>query len=65
MAFQIPIGLRPPVHAGDLVSAPVDARDVPAGVLLFGHLRHRPLPVASARFADQLVTGLQRSFDVT
>ncbi|MEQ8816143.1 MAG: LysR family transcriptional regulator [Thalassobaculum sp.] len=64
LAFQIPIGLQPPVHAGDLVSAPVDARDVPAGVLLLGQLRHRALPVASARFADQLVTELQRSFDV-
>lgn len=64
LAFQIPIGLQPPQHDGDLVSAPLDDRDVPAGVLLLGQLRHRALPVASARFADQLVTELQRNFDV-
>lgn len=63
LAFQIPIGLAPPRHAGDLVSRSVDERDVPAGVLLLGQLRHRALPVASARFADQLVTALQEEFD--
>lgn len=63
LAFQIPIGLQPPRHDGDLVSRPVDERDVPSGVLLLGQLRHRALPVASARFADQLVTSLQRDFE--
>lgn len=63
LAFQIPIGLAPPLHDGDPVSRSVDERDVPAGVLLLGQLRHRALPVASARFADQLVTALQKEFD--
>lgn len=63
MAFQIPIGLQPPQHPEDLVSRPIDERDVPSGVLLFGQLRHRALPVASARFADQLITALQADFD--
>lgn len=65
MAFQIPIGLQPPRTEADLVSRPVDARDVPAGVLLLGQLRHRALPVASARFADQLITALQAEVDST
>ena len=63
IAFQIPIGLQPPRRPGDLVGRPIDERDVPAGVLLFGQLRHRALPVASARFADQLITALQTEFD--
>lgn len=62
LAFQIPIGLPPSRSAGDLVSRPLDERDVPCGVLLLGQLRHRALPVASARFADQLVTALQTEF---
>lgn len=62
LAFQIPIGLPPSRGVGDLVSRPLDERDVPGGVLLLGQLRHRALPVASARFADQLVTALQTEF---
>lgn len=62
IAFQIPIGLQPPRQPGDLIGRPIDERDVPAGVLLFGQLRHRALPVASARFADQLITALQTEF---
>lgn len=65
LAFQIPIGLAPPRAPDDLVSRPVDERDVPAGVLLLGQLRHRALPVASARFADQLITAFQAAFDCT
>lgn len=65
MAFQIPIGLVPPRGPDDLVVRPIDERDVPSGVLLFGQLRHRALPVASARFADQLITALQAEFDAT
>jgi len=64
LAFQIPIGLQPPRRPEDLVSRPIDQRDVPSGVLMFGQLRNRALPVASARFADQLVTALQTEFDI-
>ncbi len=62
LAFQIPIGLKPPQGPGDLVSRPLDERDLPAGALLLGQLRHRALPVASARFADQLLTAFQAEF---
>ncbi|SMF55576.1 DNA-binding transcriptional regulator, LysR family [Tistlia consotensis] len=63
LAFHIPIGLEPPRHPEDLVSRPIDERDVPAGLLLLGQLRHRALPVASARFADRLLTAFQAEFE--
>lgn len=62
ITFQIPVGIEPPRAADDLISLPLDDRDVPAGTLLLGQLRHRALPVASARFADQLLTALQTRF---
>lgn len=62
ITFQISVGLRPEAGgdapAGAVVHRPLDPRDVPAGVLVLGQLRNRVLPVASARFADQLVTAL-------
>lgn len=58
VTFQIRIGLRPQGDTGDIVHRPLDMRDVPAGVLVLGQLRNRVLPVASARFADQLSTAL-------
>lgn len=63
IAFQIPIGIVPPRHADNPVSRPIDDRDVPGGHLLLGQLRHRTLPVASARFADQLITSFRAEFD--
>ena len=56
--------IRPPQGPDDLVSRPLDERDVPSGVLLLGQLKHRALPVASARFADQLLTAFQSEFGV-
>jgi len=57
VAFQFPIGLK---TGGDprIVSRPVSARDVTPGTLLLGQLRGRTLPVASARFMQQLSTAL-------
>jgi DNA-binding transcriptional LysR family regulator len=58
VSFQIPIGLLP---ADDprLVVRPVDARDLPPGLLLLGQLRGRTLPVATARFARQVAAALE------
>ena len=55
LSFQFPIGLVP--H-DDIVSRPLSVRDVAPGNLLLGQLRGRTLPVASARFVQQLVTEL-------
>jgi DNA-binding transcriptional LysR family regulator len=56
VTFQIPIGL-PPADPG-LARRPVDARDLRPGMLLLCQLRGRTLPVAAARFADQLMRAL-------
>lgn len=58
IGFQIPIGLR---GFGDpqLVYRPISERDLPPGNLILGQMRGRTLPVASARFAMQLATGLK------
>lgn len=57
MGFQIPIGLDfGPDHP--LVHRPVVTGDVPAGQLLLGQMKGRALPVASARFANQVVTAM-------
>lgn len=58
VSFQIPIGLRD--HDDEQVTfREVSTRDVPAGNLLLGQMRGRALPVASARFAADLVLALE------
>lgn len=63
VTFQIPIGLPPEGAPGPLVHRPLDRRDVPSGVLMLAQLRSRVLPVAAARFADQIVTVFQERFE--
>jgi DNA-binding transcriptional LysR family regulator len=63
LSFQIPIGLPADVAGAEVVSRPVDARDVPPGLLYFGQLRGRTLPVAAARFAHQMLESFVRRFD--
>jgi len=64
ISFQIPIGIAPdPAATGPLVSRPVDPRDLPDGILYMGQLRGRSLPVAAARFADQLATVLSERYE--
>lgn len=60
VGFQIPIGLRPRPD-GRLVFRPIAARDVPPGLLLLGQMKGRILPVATARFAVQLVHALNEA----
>ena len=64
VTFQIAIGLPAPDAPSPIVHRPLDPRDVPAGVLVLGQLRSRVLPVASARFADQLVNSLRRAYEL-
>jgi hypothetical protein len=63
IAFQIPIGLPEPEALAGRVIIPLDSRDVPPGLLYVGHLRDRTLPVASARFADQITTTFAARYD--
>jgi DNA-binding transcriptional LysR family regulator len=63
IAFQIPIGLPAPGNRTEMVSVEVDVRDVPPGLLYFGQLRGRTLPVAAARFAHQMLDTFVKRFD--
>jgi len=63
LSFQIPIGVPTSQQAFDFVSLPLDERDVPSGVLYFGQLKGRVLPVAAARFAQQLLESFAKRFD--
>ncbi len=62
VAFQIPIGLPIETDTDTLVSRPIDERDVPHGTLYLGQLRARTLPVAVARFAQQLIETLEKRY---
>ncbi len=59
IGFQFPIGLDLDREAG-LVSRPLATREVRPGNLLLGQLRGRSLPVASAKFAQQLALAMAR-----
>lgn len=63
LAFQIPIGLPQNDQWPGVLSRPIDTRDVPLGVLYFGQLRGRTLPVAAARFANQLLETFAERFE--
>ena len=68
MFFQIPIA----INAGEagaqsrpddrLVSIPVEPADLPAGTLHICHLKGRVLPVAAAKFLDEIITSLRGKY---
>lgn len=57
ISFQIEIGA---VESGDIVVRPIDERDFPHADLVLGQVRGRSLPVAAAKFAEQLARTLER-----
>lgn len=57
IGFQIPIGLDAS-RQDRIAFRPISDRDVPHGQLLLGQMKGRSLPVASARFAQQLMAAL-------
>lgn len=57
VGFQIPIGLKLD-HDDAITHRPLSARDVTSGKLLLGQMKGRTLPVASAKFAQQLALAL-------
>jgi DNA-binding transcriptional LysR family regulator len=63
VSFQLPIGLPPTNEQEGVVNRPLDTRDVPPGLLYFGQMRNRTLPVAAARFAQQMKETFVDRFD--
>jgi DNA-binding transcriptional LysR family regulator len=61
ITLQIEVGARAEMLGPGLVARPIDDRDQLHGSLVLGQLRGRLLPVAAARFADQLARRLDES----
>jgi DNA-binding transcriptional LysR family regulator len=59
LSFQISIGTMPIGHKLGLVAREIDDRDVPSAKLVFGQLRERNLPVATAVFAQHVIRRLE------
>lgn len=62
ISFQIPIGLPQANTVPGVAIRPVDEREVPLGLLYMGQLRDRTLPVAVARFAEQVAKVLEERY---
>lgn len=60
VTFQIRAGL--PDGGGRLVLREIDPRDMPPAQLVLGQLRGRPLSVAAAKFADQIMASLHSRY---
>ncbi|PCI06110.1 MAG: hypothetical protein COB78_03420 [Hyphomicrobiales bacterium] len=60
ISFDIPINLPLNMNERDKLSIAIDSRDVPPGFLFVGHLRGRTLPVAAARFLEDIVEALAK-----
>ncbi|MFC5069945.1 LysR family transcriptional regulator [Flaviflagellibacter deserti] len=56
VSFQVSIGI--PAGIPDLVLRPIDERDIAPIQVILAQLRGRTLPIASAKFADQLSRSL-------
>lgn len=61
--FSIPINTPSNLEERGQVAVPVNVSDVPNGFIFLGHLKGRTLPVASARFLEQLTTNLAERFE--
>jgi DNA-binding transcriptional LysR family regulator len=59
VSFQIAIGTMPDGNKLDLVAREIDDRDVPKANLVFGQLRGRNLPIATAVFAERIIYELE------
>ncbi len=63
ISFEIPININRNFEPSGLVAIPVNPLDVPAGHIFVGHLKGRTLPVAAARFLEQVSTELAQRFE--
>jgi DNA-binding transcriptional LysR family regulator len=59
ISFQIRIGTMSEGNKLGMVAREIDARDVPSANLVFGRLRDRNLPVATAVFAERVIASLK------
>ncbi|MEE9388216.1 MAG: LysR family transcriptional regulator [Paracoccaceae bacterium] len=62
LSFSLAINLRPDLQKDRLVSVPVNLNGLPTSTLSAGYLRGRTLPVAAARFLENLNQELESRF---
>lgn len=60
VSFQVPSGI--PAGDGGLAARPIDRRDMPPTLVVLGQLRGRTLPIAAAKFADQISNSLHQRY---
>ncbi len=63
LTFDIPLNLKDSNALGDMKAVPLNTLDVPEGFIFLGHLKGRTLPVAAARFLEQVSTNLAENFE--
>lgn len=63
IAFQIQLGLPRRTGPSDIVDRPINQKDLPPGQVHLVQLRGRILPVAAARFADQLQSAFTAEYE--
>ena len=63
VTFYFPVGIPTGTALENRVSRPVDSQDIPPVRLYMGQLRNRILPVAAARFADQLMNSFVEAYE--
>ena len=62
LSFDIPINIPDNLEERGMVAIPINSMDVPEGFVFIGHLKGRTIPVASARFLEQLTTQMAGKF---
>jgi len=62
LSFDIPINLPDNLEERNMVAIPINPLDVPEGFIFIGHLKGRTIPVASARFLEQVTTQMAGQF---
>ncbi len=62
LSFDIQINLPDNLEERGMVAIPIDPLDVPEGFVFVGHLKGRTIPVASARFLEQVTTEMAGRF---
>jgi len=58
LSFDIPINIPDNLEEKGKIAIPLNTLDVPDGFVFLGHLKGRTLPVAAARFLEQITTNL-------
>lgn len=64
ITFDIPLGLsKAQLDRRGMIARPLDRRDAPDGFLYLGQLRGRMLPVAAAKFGEQIASSLAATYE--